>query len=168
LEQGDLLPGCPLLLLPTDVTCADFLRATEAGESQLADLQLADVVVMSQTCDLAHHKLSAVMLCSYYSLDDLTERNPDLGTRGNREKLRQGHFPAYHLVNQSRLPGFVTGLQVVDFKDVHGLPVQVARDFAENLGPRLRLLPPYREHLAQAFARYFMRVGLPVDIPPFQ
>ena len=29
---------------------------------------------------------------------------------------------------------------------------------------RLRLLPPYREHLSQAFARYFMRVGLPVDI----
>jgi hypothetical protein len=29
------------------------------------------------------------------------------------------------------------------------------------------LLPPYREHLSQAFARFFMRVGLPVDIPPF-
>ena len=27
---------------------------------------------------------------------------------------------------------------------------------------------PYREHLAQAFARYFMRVGLPVDIPAFK
>ena len=25
--------------------------------------------------------------------------------------------------------------------------------------------PPYREHLAQAFARFFMRVGLPIDIP---
>ena len=24
--------------------------------------------------------------------------------------------------------------------------------------------PEYREHLSQAFARYFMRVGLPVDI----
>jgi hypothetical protein len=32
---------------------------------------------------------------------------------------------------------------------------------------RLRLLPPYREHLSQSFARFFMRVGLPIDIPPF-
>ena len=32
----------------------------------------------------------------------------------------------------------------------------------------LRLLPPYGEHLSQAFARFFMRVGLPVDIPPFK
>ncbi len=30
--------------------------------------------------------------------------------------------------------------------------------------PRLRLLPPYREHLSQAFARFFMRVGLPVAV----
>jgi hypothetical protein len=35
----------------------------------------------------------------------------------------------------------------------------------EKLGNRLRLCPPYREHLAQAFARFFMRVGLPSDIP---
>ena len=29
---------------------------------------------------------------------------------------------------------------------------------------RIRVLPPYREHLSQAFARFFMRVGLPQDI----
>ena len=32
---------------------------------------------------------------------------------------------------------------------------------------RLRLLPPYREHLSQSFARFFMRVGLPIDTPSF-
>lgn len=26
------------------------------------------------------------------------------------------------------------------------------------------LMPPYREHLSQAFARYFMRVGLPIYV----
>jgi hypothetical protein len=30
----------------------------------------------------------------------------------------------------------------------------------ERVGCELRLLPPYREHLSQAFARFFMRVGL--------
>ena len=28
-------------------------------------------------------------------------------------------------------------------------------------------MPPHREHLSQAFARFFMRVGLPIDIAPF-
>jgi len=31
----------------------------------------------------------------------------------------------------------------------------------------LRMLSPYREHLAQGFARYFMRVGLPHDAKAF-
>jgi hypothetical protein len=33
---------------------------------------------------------------------------------------------------------------------------------------RMVLPPPYREHLAQAFARYFMRVGLPHDAKAFE
>jgi hypothetical protein len=54
---------------------------------------------------------------------------------------------------------------VVDFREIFTLP----RTFIESLvsqrtKSRLRLLPPYREHLSQAFARFFMRVGLPVPI----
>lgn len=47
------------------------------------------------------------------------------------------------------------------------LPVELVRAFAAGAGDRPRLRPPYREHLSQAFARLFMRVGLPADIPPF-
>ncbi len=55
--------------------------------------------------------------------------------------------------------------RVVDFSDVYTLP----RNFLESLletrdQSRLRLRPPYREHLSQAFARFFMRVGLPTGV----
>ena len=55
-----------------------------------------------------------------------------------------------------------TEIRVVDFHDIFTVP----RTFLESLlsqrqTPRLRLLPPYRDHLSQAFARFFMRVGLP-------
>ena len=55
--------------------------------------------------------------------------------------------------------------RVVDFHDVYTIP----RTFLESLlhrrgQPRLRLRPPYREHLSQAFARFFMRVGLPMGV----
>lgn len=40
----------------------------------------------------------------------------------------------------------------------------IIKGIAERNGKRLRLCPPYREHLSQAFARYFMRVGLPINI----
>ena len=49
----------------------------------------------------------------------------------------------------------------------YSLPLTFVRSRAARTGERLRLLPPYREHLSQAFARYFIRVGLPQDIPAF-
>ncbi|MEZ2279409.1 MAG: hypothetical protein ACBR12_21120, partial [Microcoleus sp.] len=36
-----------------------------------------------------------------------------------------------------------------------------------GLNDRWRLKSPYLEHFSQAFARLFMRVGLPSAIPPF-
>ena len=59
-------------------------------------------------------------------------------------------------------------VRVVDFRRVYSLPVTFLRRRATQCGNRIRLLPPYREHLSQAFARFFMRVGFPVDIPPFK
>jgi hypothetical protein len=56
---------------------------------------------------------------------------------------------------------------LVDLGSLFSLPTGLVRDLAERQGQRSRLNPPYREHLAQAFARFFMRVGLPVDIPKF-
>jgi hypothetical protein len=56
----------------------------------------------------------------------------------------------------------------VDFRRVFSLPLGFMRGLATAQGNRLRLLPPYREHLSQSFARFFMRVGLPEDIPAFK
>jgi hypothetical protein len=39
---------------------------------------------------------------------------------------------------------------------------------AMRLGPRWRLRSPFLEHFSQAFARFFMRVGLPSSIPEFK
>ena len=55
--------------------------------------------------------------------------------------------------------------RVVDFHYVYTVPRNFLESLLEQRGQtRLRLLPPYREHLSQAFARFFMRVGLPVPI----
>jgi hypothetical protein len=88
------------------------------------------------------------------------------GKRG-REDLRRGNVPGYHLLNRCSLPGLETGLLVVDFRSLFAISPDSLKALAAGQSPLRRLLPPYREHLAQAFARFFMRVGLPVDIPAF-
>ena len=52
---------------------------------------------------------------------------------------------------------------VVDFHNVYGVPLGILRSTAEEAkNGRLRLRSPYREHLSQAFAQFFMKVALPV------
>jgi hypothetical protein len=58
-----------------------------------------------------------------------------------------------------------TTIRVGDFHDLFTVPRAVLETVLRQRGmPRLRLLPPYREHLSQAFARFFMRVSLPQPI----
>jgi hypothetical protein len=69
------------------------------------------------------------------------------------------------VLNSSSIEGHAIEHRVVDFHIIYTVP----RDFLESLlqhrgKPRLRLVSPYREHVSQAFARFFMRVGLPAAL----
>ena len=81
------------------------------------------------------------------------------------DDLRKGNQPNYHLLNQAAELG-ITDYLVVDFRNVFAVHIDFLKAHVETLNDRVRLLPPYREHLSQAFARFFMRVGLPQNIPP--
>ena len=72
------------------------------------------------------------------------------------------------MLNRCGLPGHERDFLLVDFTSAFTVDTNLVRELATTQGARLRLNPPSREHLAQAFARFFMRVGLPVDIPPFR
>jgi hypothetical protein len=86
------------------------------------------------------------------------------GSSQAREELRQGKFPEYHLLQRFESDGLPNDFYFVDFHHIYSVPKRFVEEIIKNK-PHKRLLPPYREHLSQSFARYFMRVGLPVDIP---
>jgi len=152
LEQGDLLSGCPLIRNQGNGTYSH---------------ERADCVVLSHSCDIANDKLEIVQVCPYWPLESLGSQIEYLRGRRGREDLRRGNLPGYHLLNRCELPGLETDYLVLDFRSLFGVPVATARELSITQSSRRRLLPPYREHMAQAFARFFMRVGLPVDIPSF-
>ena len=127
---------------------------------------------MTQSCDLViradgrcHCK--EVLFCPVYSRGELAN-DKIFGRKLAWEEARKGRLPGYHVLNRCDLPGREREFTLVDFSRVFTVDVGVVRQLAANQKPRLRLLPPYREHLSQAFARFFMRVGLPVDIPSFR
>ena len=173
LTQGDLVLDCPLLGwktgLPSD--SATIHQGIDLG--RLADAFLRDVIVMTQACDLEHRKVENVVLCPTLPLSTfrrLWEAERSARGQNPTEKAWRSlcaDVLAGYVWNQAMLDGFDhaavrTEVRVVFFHEVFTLP----RWFLESLltnrqQPRLRLLPPYREHLSQAFARFFMRVGLP-------
>lgn len=157
LAQGDLLPECPVVI-----------PASQVADEMQARVVFYDVVIMSQSCDLAHGKLDLVLVCPFWALREMESRSEFLASRAGKEALRQGNMTGYHLLNRCGIPGHETDCLVVDFRNVYGVPFDFLRSFAEAKGDRVRLLSPYKEHLSQGFARFFMRVGLPVDIPRFR
>lgn len=123
---------------------------------------------MSQSCDLVQKKIDLVLVCPIWPLSEMEKKNDFFKKREGKETLREGNMPGYHLLNKCGIEGINREYMVVDFRNTYSLPFGLTNDIAKKQDKRLRLLPPYREHLSQAYARFFMRVGLPVDIPKFK
>lgn len=130
-----------------------------------------DLVVLSQSCDLVNDKIDEVLLAAVqdYALlvanDGAT--NPLIKSSRWRKAAVEGDLPAMSLLPPT--DGDVgLGWSLVDFHHLFTLPKRFVSEFADSAGTRIRIVPPYREHLAQAFARYFMRVGLPSPLQAFE
>ncbi|MHA1605382.1 MAG: hypothetical protein ACTSV0_04030 [Candidatus Freyarchaeota archaeon] len=155
--QGDFISDCPIVVPPLEVS-----------EKVNFEIINYDVVVMSQSCDLVQRKIDLVLVCPVWPLGEFEKRSDFFRSKKGKEALRQGNVPGYHLLNKCDLKGFESDYMVVDFRSVYSVPFDFLIKLTKTRGRRLRLLPPYREHLSQAFARFFMRVGLPIDIPAFR
>ncbi len=161
IEQGDFFFPCTVIEGVSEISGG----ANVTIQAQASDY---DVLVMSQSCDLAYDKLTSALVCPTWLLSELAKSQPQFANAKECEETRRGNIPGFHMLNACSIEGFAAPeVRIVSFRQVFSAPMDYLRQRAKER-PRLRLLPPYREQLAQAFARYFMRVGLPVDIPPFR
>ena len=157
IQQGDLLFDLEVPLVSD----------TEGDKPDVA-FQTYDLIVMTQSSDIRKTAMDYLILCPITELKVATKYHEDFGTDDGKENLRKGRYVGFHLLNKCEITGLERDFMVVQFERVIERPKATIQDFVLKTRPRLRLLPPYREHLAQAFARFFMRVGLPIDIPRFK
>lgn len=166
LEQGDFIRSWPVII-PEEMI---------EGEGEIdSNVLERDMIIMSQSCDIANNKIDNVLVCPVLDLETMTK----YAGRGDRNKLRKGEIIGYHLLNKCTLIGVGNecGLlelegkyPVVDFRNAYSIPlIFLLKGIESRNEKRLRLLPPYKEQLSQAFARFIMRVGLQdaCDIPEF-
>lgn len=160
-QQGDFLLSCPIYI----PSVSSIINKDDTVPLEVVEY---DVVVMSQSCDLLQKKIDLVLVCPVWDLKDLEQRDAFVKSGRGKEVLRQGNMPGYHLLNKCEIVGFTRECMVDDFRNTYSLPFVLVNEALGRQDKRLRLLPPYREHLSQAYARFFMRVGLPIDIPKFR
>jgi hypothetical protein len=175
LTQGDLIFDCPVLVWKKDIPKLSGKSETEILKSSI-DVISVDVVIMTQACDLENNKISNVTLCPHIAVSEykslLETKTIAKGENFTTKKwdkyvaeLENGTIWHKSLLNSNDTKTILFEHRIVDFYEVYTIP----RTFLENVVrnrkiPRPRLLPPYREHLSQAFARFYMRVGLPTPI----
>jgi hypothetical protein len=175
ITQGDIIFDCPLLTWQVNQTGKNELVESETLRNAIEAI-VSDVVVMTQACDLEYNKVSNVILCPHYSLDEYRHSWENEREKRNQivtqkawkaicDDICEGFVWNLMMINSTKIGEMSITARIVDFHEVFTVP----REFLESLLQqrqiqRFRLLPPYREHLSQAFARFFMRVGLPVPI----
>ena len=165
IEQGDIFEFVPF-----------YSPVSLFGDE--IDVVEYQAVVMSQSCDLENCKLEHVFFCPIHTMDNYLSQIPNVinaspGKKENAknkemESLRKGEQIGFHLLNKCDIPQNENGYLIVDLKNPFVVPFSLIPELIENNHKRIRLCPPYREHLSQSFARVFMRIGLPNSIEPFK
>ena len=167
-EQGDFLSEFPVAPPPAELYNpeAAHLAAAEALEAE-GDFVTYNVVVMTQSCDLVDPADDyQVLLCPRYDIREAEKPNGKrLGNNDDWKKLRDGRYVHMHLLAECNLEGLEFKHQEVHLDRLITVDFASIRAFSQYFPSRVRLMPPYREHLAQSFARQFMRIGLPLDLP---
>jgi len=160
LEQGDIIEHCNVIV-PNE----EHYIAVQKGVENSSPVDIIEIngIVLSQSCDIKNEKIDSIIVCPIWPLKELVKKDEFFRAKKARESLRQGLCPQYHLLNKLSTGDLSEDYYFVDFHHIYSVPKSFISGLIKGV-VRLRLLPPYREHLSQSFARYFMRVGLPTDI----
>ena len=149
----------------------------------IIEVERFDVIVLSQSCDLGNDGgLVWVCVAPFEKLSEFAQvylqekalrkkrQNGDPPPKeipaigGNRKKewaanLQKGREEGLHLLGK-----LDNDFRVVNFTESMGVYFSVVKQHLKRAKKRTQVTSPYREHLSQAYARFYMRVGLPTNI----
>jgi len=149
LEQGDILE--------------DWIVNVPHPDSGEVVEEHYTLILMTQTCDIEDN-IPHLIFCPVWTQAQLAEATPTFNKPATIGNLKKGYVVGFYPINKSEIASLQRPWRIVQFQRIIELETNDVRNNSQLFVPRLRLLPPYRESLSQAFARFFMRVGLPVPV----
>lgn len=154
LQQGDILLNCLAPLPPS---------LTQQPPTEVE--QHPRVLVLTQSCDLVEdRRVDRVMVCPITPASTAIQAAGGADKRKNFQRaLEKGRLMGHVLLNKCDLAGHEFEHLMTDFPAAFSIPMAYADELAGS-NARVRMLPPYREYVSQAFGLYYMRVGLPLNV----
>src|SRR5438046_720655 len=120
LNQGDVILQCPILNWeprPLEVgapgTMMEMLH-------QLIRPRQADVIVMTQACDLEHGKVRSVVLCPHWSLSEFK----GIWEEDQRSRNQNPSAKAWRTYCEDIRDGYVWHLSLLNAEDVDGVRIE--------------------------------------------
>ncbi|MDZ7762216.1 MAG: hypothetical protein U5L00_18435 [Desulfovermiculus sp.] len=165
LHQGEIITDCDVFFPrieadPSNNEMEEFLTKKE------------NVIILSHSCDLQNLKktVNQVLLCPFWPISQIEKTNAYLSSTIGKEECRRGMLPCLEMLNEYRGSEWSQEVSVVSFFDVYSLPIDYLQNLVSNRSIRPVLNSPYKEHIAQSFAKCYMRVGFPEGkgIQPFK
>src|SRR5271157_131648 len=167
LRQCDILMGCPVLRLD-----GRLQWPVEPSATLPIRIEKYDSIILTQSCDLENRKVEDVLLAQVIAWrvlvrQELERNNQIVKKKEFRKALIDGNTPGQALLHKHEGEPHLDW-SIVSFPRLYTIQKNFLEEFALQRGPRLRLRSPYREHIAQAFTRFVMRVGLPYNARLFE
>ena len=160
LRQGDIVVDCDIAVVPDDFS--------SDSSDTVINVEKRRLIVITQSCDLENSKAPNVALCPVSTIAEFQGLHSNFATLPKIEEIRRSKVEGFYMLPSPEEPLNNMDAMIVDFRMIVSLPIGYISRRATVAGERSRLLSPYVEHFSQAFARFFMRVGLPSQIPPFK
>ena len=124
-------------------------------------------VVISQSCDLEPQPGEEyALLCHVRTMANISRAVGKTKAGGIWENAKKNRSFLYFALPECSVPTWGMPVSVVDFRRIFEVKIERLQELCVARAPWLRLCSPYREQLAQEFARKVMRVALLVDERP--
>lgn len=128
LAQGDYLEDCPVPIVP------DAFDPIIGMDIEFA-IEKYNVIILSQSCDLAQAKVKSVVVCPIYTLQEIQSVLPQYSKLTSWEPVRRGQVEGWHMISGFLGSDDNASSFIVDFKQVYSLPIGFLKKFAGALNP---------------------------------
>lgn len=153
---------------PTDLQQGDILENLVFPELRRGSGEMVEraytAIVMTQSCDI-EDDIRHIVLCPIWTREQLAETIPAFKNENDiLPKLTKGHVIGFYPLSKCTIPGLEMSWKIVQFHRILEVERTDVLNQLQGMDQRRRLRSPYRESLSQHFARFFMRVGLPISV----